>query len=74
MAISMKKIDGTYSLTMVWNTVVIILTAIFGVAVATLPEIKDAVPQEVYVVIAIIVKGIDIGLRQITSLPMDKDS
>jgi len=68
--VEMKKVDGTYSLTMVWNVVVIMATAIFGVAVAMLPDIEKVISPEAYVAIALAVKGVDVGLRQITRMPI----
>ena len=68
--VEMKKVDGTYSLTMVWNAVVIMATAIFGVAVAMLPDIEKVISPEAYVAIALAVKGVDVGLRQITRMPI----
>jgi hypothetical protein len=70
--VAMRKIDGTYSITMWWNVVIILLTGVFGVAVAMLPELEKVVPPEGYVVIAMVIKGIDVALRQITYLPMDR--
>lgn len=67
----MRKADGTLSKTMVWNAVVITLTSVFGVAVAFLPELHDIVPPEAYVLIAILVKGVDTALRQITTQPTE---
>ena len=68
--IKMKKADGTVSKTMAWNTVIVIVTALFGVAVVMLPDIEQIVPAELYVIIALLIKGIDVGLRQITTQPM----
>ena len=70
--IKMRKADGKLSRSMLWNTVVMIATGVFGVAVATLPEIAAIIKPELYVLVALIVKGIDVGLRQITSEPMEK--
>ena len=71
MSVRMRKIDGTYSMTMVWNVIVIVLTAVFGVAVGLLPELEKVIPPEAYVGIALVIKSVDVALRQITSLPME---
>ena len=68
--VAMKKADGTYSKTMLWNTAVVLGTSLFGVAATMLPAIEALVAPQVYIGIALMIKGIDIGLRQITTQPM----
>jgi hypothetical protein len=70
--IPLNKEDGTLSKTMIWNYVVIMGTSIFGVAVAMLPDIEKVIPPEGYVLIALLVKGVDLGLRTITTQPLQK--
>lgn len=68
--VKLKRIDGKVSHTMAWNVVVVILTAVFGVAVVMLPDIEQVISAELYVLIALVIKGVDIGLRQITTMPL----
>ena len=74
MKIEMRKEDGTLSKSMIWNTAVMLGTSIFGVAITMLPAIEAIVAPPVFIAIALIVKGIDIYLRQITTQPMKDDS
>ena len=71
--IKMRKEDGKLSKTMLWNTAVVIGTSIFGVAVTLLPAIEAIVAPPVFIGVALLIKAVDIYLRQITSEPM-KDS
>ena len=68
--IEMKKADGTWSKSMLWNAAVVIGTSIFGVAATMLPAIEALVAPQIYIGIALMIKGIDIGLRQITTQPL----
>ena len=70
--IPLNKEDGTLSKTMVWNYIVIFGTSIFGVAVAMLPDIEKVIPPEGYVFIALVIKGVDVALRTITTQPLQK--
>ena len=70
--IEMKKEDGTYSKTMLWNALVIPLTGLFGVAVTMLPAIEAIVAPPVFVGIALLIKAVDVYLRQITTQPMQE--
>ena len=68
--VSMRKEDGKFSRTMLWNSAVVLATSIFGVAITMLPAIEAIVAPPVFVAIALIIKGVDIYLRQITTEPM----
>ena len=69
--IKMRKEDGTLSKSMVWSTAVMMGTSIFGVAITMLPAIEAIVAPPVFIAIALVVKAIDIYLRQITTQPME---
>ena len=71
--IKMRKADGKLSRSMLWNSAVMIGTSIFGVAVTLLPAIETIVAPPVFIGVALLIKAVDIYLRQITSEPM-KDS
>ena len=72
--IKMRKEDGRFSRTMIWNGAVIAATSLFGIAVTLLPAIEAVVAPPVFIGIALLVKGIDVYLRQVTSEPMKDDS
>ena len=69
--VSMRKDDGKFSRTMLWNSAVVLATSIFGVAITMLPAIEAIVAPPVFVAIALVIKGVDIYLRQITTQPME---
>ena len=69
--VSMRKEDGKFSRTMLWNSAVVLATSIFGVAITMLPAIEAIVAPPVFVAIALVIKGVDIYLRQITTQPME---
>ena len=68
--IKFKKEDGSFSKTMLWNTAIMGATGLFGIAVNYLPQIANVVSPEAYVGIALVVKTIDMVLRQVTTQPM----
>ena len=70
MAIEMKKVDGTYSLTMVWNVYIMGLTLLYGMASVLLPDVEKMVSPDVFAMIAFAVKAVDVFLRQITTMAM----
>lgn len=68
--VALRKADGTLSKTMLWNSIVMAATAVFGVGVTLLPEIHTLLTPTQYVLVALIVKAVDIFLRQITTMPV----
>ena len=70
--IKMRKSDGTFSKTMLWNSAILFGTSIFGIAITMLPAIEAIVAPGVYVGIALLIKGVDVYLRQITTQPLEK--
>ena len=70
--IKMRKEDGRLSRTMIWNGVVIAATSLFGIAVTLLPAIEAVVAPPVFIGVALLIKAVDVYLRQITSEPMEK--
>ena len=68
--VEFRREDGKLSRTAIWNSVWMAVAAGFGVAVTMLPEIATIVKPEIVVPLTIIVKGVDLWLRQITTQPM----
>ena len=69
---ALRRKDGKLSRTQVWNSLVIFGTSIFGVAITMLPAIEAIVAHPVFVAIALLIKGVDMYLRELTTQPMLK--
>jgi len=69
---ALRRKDGKLSRTQVWNSLVIFGTSIFGVAITMLPAIEAIVAPPVFVAIALLIKGVDMYLRELTTQPMLK--
>ena len=70
---SMRKVDGSYSLSMLWSALIIILTVIYILGSELSPDLEKMVSPETYAWLVIVIKAVDIFLRKITILPMLND-
>jgi len=68
--VSIRKADGTVSKTMAWNAAAITILGMIGAASEMLPLFQELMKPWHYIAIAIVMRGVDIFLRQITSQPM----
>ena len=68
--VEFRREDGKLSRTAIWNSAWIAITSAFAVAVTMLPEIATIVKPEIVIPLTLVVKGVDLWLRTVTTQPM----